>query len=139
METNIMTISQQLAHCSGTEGYHRFNMLFRNVIATDGMMFLAKNGGNNGAFWLLEAIASHLKTNFKLQKTQQEGLLFWNLTLNKNDNGCVLTCKKDSDQPDLVRQEIKYTDIGTNLGANEIKIWSAPQDKYIVLMLPSEY
>lgn len=43
------------AHTIGSEEFHRF-CGFSNMIATDGMLFVAETCG---AFWLLEAVASH--------------------------------------------------------------------------------
>ena len=49
-------IRHALAHCSGSESYHRWSMLFRRHVATDGVKVLAELCG---AYWLLDAIVSY--------------------------------------------------------------------------------
>ena len=48
-----------LAGFSGTEEYHRYSPLFRRMLLTDGAKYVADNGGGHGAYWLMDAIASH--------------------------------------------------------------------------------
>lgn len=130
-----MTVNDHLNHFTGTNGYHRFG-LSSKVVATDGTIFLAKEAG---AYWLLDAISSHITAGDKnVRQLARDGMLFWNCKMN-NKGGCVLTARYDSDQPNLVEQKIPYTDLKEKLGADEVDIWSAPQDDLIVLMLKSEY
>jgi hypothetical protein len=46
-----------MAQFTGTEEWHRYSPLFRNVLLTDGAKYLAEECG---AFWLIDMIASHL-------------------------------------------------------------------------------
>lgn len=46
-----------LTQFTGTEEYHRWSPLFRNVIASDGAMYVAEQCG---AYWLLDVIGSHM-------------------------------------------------------------------------------
>ena len=45
-----MTLAERLEGFYGTEGYHRFN-LFTPIVATDGVIYFAKEGN---AFWALD-------------------------------------------------------------------------------------
>ena len=40
-------------------GVVRWSPLFRQMVLTDGAKFVADNGGAHGAYWLMDAIASH--------------------------------------------------------------------------------
>jgi hypothetical protein len=135
-----------LAQFTGTEQYHRFNGMFRRVVATDGCMYVAQNGGGSGAFWLLEAIASHIVTNAKLRRGRLAELQFWKLEShtitrgpNKGRKDWKLTCREDSDVPPAVTQNIPYSDFDLD----SIDIWAAPSqvggENVWVLYLPSEH
>jgi len=122
-----------LGQFTGTEAYHRFSILFRNIVLTDGAMYVAKNGGTNGAFWLMDAIASHQPAARKHAALRD--IQFWKLTV-KPDHSCTLECRADSDKPVLIKQEIGYTDFDRD----EIDLWVQPGGENLwVIMLPSEY
>ena len=98
---------------TGSLDWTRFNpVLFRNVIASEGMMHVAEAGE---AYWLLDAIASHEAANSKLRAACAadagcDYLHFWTLTVDLAKKSATLVCRKDSDQPAIVTQRIKYTD-----------------------------
>ena len=71
----MLTVAD-LNQFTGTMSYHLFNGMFRNFVATDGAMHVAKEGG---AYWLLEAIASHIATNSKLRSGPLAEIQFWKL------------------------------------------------------------
>lgn len=122
-----------LAQYTGTEQYHRWSILFRNMVLTDGAMYVAKNGGSHGAFWLMDAIASHQPAARKHQALCE--IQFWKLRVNA-DRSCTLECRADSDKPVLIKQDIEYTDFDRD----EIELWVQPGGEgYWVIMLPSEY
>lgn len=76
-----------------------------------------------GAYWLIDLIASY---QYKLTNEQFQ---LWELTLDA-ENGCKVTCKADSDLPNMIVQKIPYTDFPEN-----IKLYVS----HNTLMLPSEY
>ena len=122
-------IENGLVHCYGTEGYH-FNGLFgKNFVYTDGVKYLLESAN---CYWLLNAIFSYRKT---------EDFQVWSL---KVDNGkAVLTMKEDSDCPNIVEQEIPYTDFPLD----EIEFYAINDHNcggewgpvHVVLMLKTEY
>lgn len=104
-----------LRQFTGTEHYYR--TLFGRH--TDGVQFLACEAG---AFWLVDAIFSHRR---------REPFQVWRLAVDLEQKTCVLTMQEDTGQPELVRQEIPYTDFPMA----EIELWLIDG----VLILPSEY
>jgi len=137
METTDLETS--LAHFTGTEAWHRYSPLFRQLLLTDGVKFLCENAG---AYWLVDAIGSHIFTNRKVFDPRQNPMQFWNLTV--TGDKAVLTCTdggKHGEEPiELARQDIEFTDFPLP----KIDIWAAwelgldPKGAF-VLMLPSEY
>ena len=86
----------------------------RNLIYSEGMAHVAEHAGG-GAFWLLDAIASHEVHNpelvaFKQADLDFDSMRFWTLTVDTEKHTAVLECRGDSDQPAVVRQEIEHTD-----------------------------
>ena len=120
---------------TGTEEWTRWNrLLFPNMVMTDGVKYVAENGGGHGAYWLLDAIGSYQR---KLLKTQaMREMQIWTLKVNLSNHTCVLTCQADSDKPAVVTQKIECTDFDLD----EMTIWVMPMDETIyTLLLPSEY
>jgi hypothetical protein len=95
-----------LAGFTGTEQYHRWSPLFRNMLLSDGTMYIAENGGTNGAFWLMDAIASYQPKLLKNPRLREYQL--WDLTV--KDESAVLTCRGDDGEKPVVRQKIEFTD-----------------------------
>ncbi len=138
----MLTVAD-LNQFTGTMNYRLFNGMFRNFVATDGAMHVAKEGE---AFWLLEAIASHIATNSKLRTGPLAEIQFWRLesrTLksgpNKGKKRWALSCRADSDLPPVVTQNIEYSDFPLD----SIDLWVAPtylgDRKVWVIYLPSEH
>jgi hypothetical protein len=109
-------MNEILSYSTGTEAYHRVSPFTKTVI-TDGVLSVCQR---LGAFWLVDAITSYNK---------QEEVQFWTLTV--TDRKAVLSMREDSDQPELARQEIPFTDFPEG----EWKFYLMDG----VLMLPSEY
>lgn len=126
---------------TGSEQWTRFNpLLFPNVIASEGMMHVAEHAGG-GAFWLLDAIASHEVANSELAAAKRSDpdldyMRFWTLTVNLEKKAALLQCRKDSDQPAVVRQVIEYTDFPFSLTIYAGNDGPGTPTK---LFLPSEY
>ena len=128
-----MINEQDLSQFYGTENYHRWSALFPNIYLTDGVQYVAENGGQNGAFWLMDAIASHQPNALKIPELSE--IQFWTLTVNP-DKSAELVCQIDSDRKPSIVQKIGYTDFDLP----EIKLWVAPADTHnYVIYLPSEH
>ena len=138
-----MLTTADLNQFTGTNGYHLFNAMFRRIVATDGAIHVAKTAG---AYWLLEAIASHIMTNPKVRTGPLAELQFWKLeskTLqrgpNKGSKRWELSCRADSDLPPVVTQKIEYSDFPLD----SIDLWVAPSEidgqRVWVIYLPSEH
>lgn len=125
---------QELKQFTGSVNFfrHHFN---RAVIYTEGVQYLAENGK---AYWLIDAIASHIGTQ-PFQKAvanddRIELLHIWNLAV-QDDRSAKLTTKVDSGVAPFIEQRISYTDFTLQ----EIDIWAGNNGQGFTLMLPSEY
>ena len=126
----------QLDQFTGTEGYLRWSPLFRRMVLTDGAKFVAENGGTNGAFWLMDAIASHQPKALKNEMLRD--IQFWTLEVKERDGrkSAVLTCRTDSDEKPTIIQKIEYTDFDLP----KIDLWVEPLDENTyVILLPNEH
>jgi len=126
----------ELDQFTGTDGYTRWSPLFRRMVLTDGAKFVALNGGANGAFWLMDAIASHQPKALKNEMLRE--IQFWKLEV-KEKNGsksAVLTCRFDSGEKPFITQKIEYTDFDLD----KIDLWVEPLDENTyVILLASEH
>jgi hypothetical protein len=126
----------ELDRFTGTEGYTRWSPLFRRMVLTDGAKFVANNGGAHGAYWLMDAIASHQPK--ALRNEMLRDIQFWTLEV-KEKNGsksAVLTCRTDSGEKPVITQRIEYTDFDLP----KIDLWVEPLDENTyVILLPSEH
>ena len=124
--TNPDQLVADLRQFTLTTQWHQWSNL-THLVCTDGMKYLAEEAG---AYWLLDAIASHqsapaIKDSHELQELQ-----VWVLSVNA-DNSCRLTCAEDSDAPPVIVQDIALTDFPLK----EIKLYVCNN----VILLPSEY
>lgn len=135
-EVTPATIESIYDHArGGSESYHRFSSLFRRTLLTDGAHTLAETAG---AYWLMDAIASHqagaAKKGFTHYDTQ-----FWQLTVHEKPirgKKAVLELRHDSGEPAVIRQLIEYTDFPVG----QWKLWVGAVDETMkVIMLPTEY
>ena len=122
---------------TGSEQWTR-HWMARNLIYSEGVAHVAEQAA---AYWLLDAIASHEVANPELvaAKAADEGLdymRFWTLTVNTIQQKAVLECRKDSDQPAVVRQVIEYTDFPFSITVYAGNDGPGTPTK---LYLPSEY
>jgi hypothetical protein len=128
-------IEKQLGKFRCTTCYHRFSLLFRNFVLTDGAKYIADRCG---AYWLFDLIASH-QSNPKVKDSRRIGdsIQFW--TLKVEDQQGVIICEWDKDQV-VLEQKIDYTDFPLP----QVRIWVAKTqlaDESIVWVayLPSEH
>lgn len=123
-----------LSGFTGTETWHRWSVLFPRMLMTDGAKYVADHGGDAGAYWLMDAIASHqtaLQKNPRFKDAQ-----FWKLDVNK-DKSARLTCVEDSGMPPAIEQEITYTDFDMDT----LSLYCMPvgDGMNYTILLPSEY
>lgn len=111
-----------LAQFSGTMEYHKHWL--RAFVVTDGVKYLEQNG----AGWLVDAIASYQSEQTLEKNPELREFQIWKLVV-RPDNSATLWCKKD-EQGVVLSQQIEFTDF--------------PFDEFTlylmggVLLLPSE-
>ena len=111
----------QLAHFTGTAQYYRIT---RQHLLTDGTRYLADAAG---AYWLMDAIASHLG---------EIGTADWFVVVRMLvEDSAALMIYEDGNGQEHARQQIPYTDFPMS----EITIYCCWDGLHWVLMLPSEY
>ena len=115
-----------LANFYGTSQWYRH--WSRQLLMTDGTHFLCENG----AAWLIDAIASHQGPRLARACGYFQ---FWTLKVDLEKHEAVLICQRDSGEPRLVEQKIPYTDFPLA----EIKIWVEGEGENKVCLLPSEH
>lgn len=120
---------------TGTERWHKWSALFPRVLLTDGAHYIAENAGENGAYWLMDAIASYQPDLLRVHSMRSFQL--WKLEVDTAKHTAVLSCQEDSDLTPLVTQEIEYTDFDLP----ELRLYCMPSGdgKTQVILLPSEY
>ena len=98
--------------------------------------FVADNGGRNGAYWIMDAIASHQPKALKNEMLRE--IQFWALEVTEKDGrkSATLTCRTDSGEKPVITQKIEYTDFDLP----KIDLWVEPLDeKTYVILLPNEH
>lgn len=110
-----------LAHFYGTEQYYKHPF---GILLTDGAHYLSQNG----AGWLIDAIASYQTKTWLASEPMLQQIQFWKLIVHANESA-TLICERDTDDI-AITQEIEYTDFP----ADGIKLYLSNG----VLMLPSE-
>lgn len=123
-----------LAHFTGTQAYTRFSSTAPNLLLTDGALYVAENGGDSGAYWLMHAIASY-QTQLLNRYNWASEMQVWTLEVN-NNKSATLICQHDSASLPEIREVIRYTDFDLA----KIALWVMPAGYgKFVIMLPSEY
>jgi hypothetical protein len=95
---------------------------------SQGVKHLAEHGGANGAFWLLDVIASHQPEAMRDPMLRE--IQFWKVKVDVEKHSCVVACHRDGDDV-AITQAIEFTD----LQLPEVSIWVANR----VMYLPSEH
>ena len=131
-------LEQELAAFTGGDNWTRWSsLLFPGVVASEGLMHLAERAG---AYWLLDAIASHEKSNPAMQAACQspdfDYLHFWRLAV-REDKSAMLSCDHDIGEPSVVEQHLEFTDFP--LQAVVIYAGKNTPSDFRRLYLPSEY
>jgi hypothetical protein len=137
-----MFTKDQLDGFIGTENYHRWSILFRRHVLTDGCKFVADNGSKSekgSAYWLFDAIASY---HSKVMKHKDDRLHYFQIwKLNVTDGKAVLTCWADTGKGERakIRQEIEYTDFPDGDYQFYVQPGEVGGQVVYVIMLTSEY
>ena len=107
----------------GTEGYHRWSILFPKFVMTDGVKYLVDAAE---CYWLVDAIASH--------RNVYHDSGFATAKLSVKDSRGKLKILDGNDKV-LARQEIPYTDFPLD----EITLFVIDNGDFWVILLTSEY
>jgi len=131
MKMTAEQLRDGLTNFYGSESFHKFSVLFPKHILTDGAKFLADNAG---AYWLMDAIASHHGKCIKDEMLRD--MQFWTLKTDVEKHTAVLTCDRDTNDT-AIKQVIEHTDFPLP----EIKLYCAPSGdgKHYTILLDSEY
>ena len=114
-----------LSQFTGSEEWHRH---LSGLLFTDGILYLAQNGGKGGAFWLIDAIASYQPDKRIRGNAMLRDFQLWELAV--TGSTAVLSCRADSDRKPVISQVIEFTDFDRS-----IKLYVCGD----TLLLPSEY
>jgi hypothetical protein len=87
----------ELEQFTGTEQYYRH---CAGLVYTDGVKYLAEKAK---CYWLLDIVASYQP------QLKDAGFQFWRIEVSA-DHSAVVTCREDSDCPEIVKQTIEYAD-----------------------------
>lgn len=109
---------------NGTDGYYRWSPLFQTCVLTDGTLYLAEQAG---AYWLMDAIASHQID----PKVRKQPFQVWKLS--RLGEAWVLVCE-DGNYNEITRQRIEYSDFPLD----EITLFVGQSGGRTVIFLPSE-
>jgi hypothetical protein len=121
--TNIPKLTAEALHqFTGTDQWYRHGLM-RNVLYTDGVLYLAETGG---AHWLVDEIA----TTQLVRTVAAEPFQHWTLRVTAADRSGVLTCD-DGNGNTVYTKAIEWTDFPLD----EVELYFTGG----VIMLPSEY
>lgn len=111
----------QLTQFTGTEKYYRIS---RNHLLTDGTKYVAETAG---AFWLMDAVASHLS-----ELGTDDWFVLVRVTVT---NASAVMRYEDGNGNVRAQQAIPYTDFPMP----KFMLYACWDGEHWVLMLPSEY
>lgn len=107
----------------------------RSVIYTPGVRYVAEKAD---AYWLIDAIASHLGSTEYLHATVTDDRLcyfmVWTLEVTE-DHSAILSARADSPDAPWVSQNIEFTDFPLD----NIEVFAATDGRHWTLYLPSEH
>lgn len=121
----------QLAQFTGTEQWYRHN-LNRNLIYTDGVKFLAENGGEQGAYWFIDKVACEIAP---LLKSKNERFGFITLCVGLTDTNQAMILVTDGNDKQLATYHIHFTD----MQPGNWKFYLVDDQTHLTLLLPGEY
>lgn len=126
-------VREYIGNANGTLHWHKFNMLFARHLASDGAKLIADQCG---AYWLLEAIASH----YVRKAVAVEPFAVWTLGVHDSEARAVVLVGDDGNGRELARQVIPYSDFPREL--LPLKLYCENSDllngRARLIMLPEE-
>ncbi|MDA8089530.1 MAG: hypothetical protein M0Z61_04840 [Nitrospiraceae bacterium] len=128
-EATEKTLQADLIQFTGTSGYYRWSALYPNMVLTDGARYLAEKAG---AYWLMDAIASHIVYGGNRKRMREEGFVVAKMKVNGRSARLTLD---DGNGNVLARQRIGYTDFPKP----GIELYAEYGDGRWVILLPSEH
>lgn len=134
----MTNLHSELHQFCGSEQWTRTNPFAPNVICSEGVVYLAEKAG---AYWLIDAICSHLTHSAEIKKLGEPFRAFHLWKLKKNeDGGATLTAVEDTGCKPVVSQEIPYTDFPFPAdGEFTLYVGNDGSNTYNKIFLPSEY
>jgi hypothetical protein len=123
----INEIKANLDQFTVTQEYHRWSILFKKHLLTDGAKYLADK---LNCYWLMDAVASWHGEAMKHEALRE--MQVWKLTV--KGSKALLVCEDGNDNK-ILQQKIPYTDFLLN----EITLWVQPCEDKFVIFLPNEY
>jgi hypothetical protein len=118
-----MSLQSEIKQFTGGDEF--YSHWTKRIIYTEEIQFIAEK---YGAYWFIDVIASYQKV--KNKEGEVADFQVWELKLDKEGSGCVITCKEDSGEPDLIKQIVPFTDF-----PEDITVWVEGN----TLLLPSEH
>lgn len=124
---NPQDLINALGQFIGTETYHRYSALFRHILLTDGVKFLADEAG---AYWLMDVIGSHLSS-----VPRDQGFVVCRYAGTPNGSGLFSLTNDIPARNTYATQSVTYSDFPLD----EIVMYAARHGAGWVVMLRSEY
>jgi len=93
-----MDLRSELSNFTGTTCY--YSSSFGTLKLTEGIHYLREKAN---CFWLVDIVESYQPT------LKEVCFQIWKITVNE-DQTAVVTCREDDGLPELVKQDIPYTD-----------------------------
>jgi len=118
-----------LSQFTGTEQWYRHD-LNKRMLYTDGVRYFAKNGGEIGAYWLLDKTA--LEICPLLDRTNQAFDVV-SVIVNLDHSADIIVT--DGNEGQLLRLDINFTDLQNG----EWRFYLIEEGDHRVMLLPSEY
>lgn len=121
-----------LSGFSGTQQYHSWSVLFPHVYLTDGAQYVAEHGGQHGAFWLMDLIASYQPALRRMD------FQVWRLEVDTK-NACGILFLEDGDDSVLFHKHIHLTDFDIPVISLWVEYGQVANETCRVILLPSEH
>lgn len=128
-------LTSELDQFTGSNQLHRWSQLFRNMVITPGVKYLCDNSGEQGCYWLIDAIASYQPKLLSHQDRRLAYMQIWILSVNLEKRNAVLICVADIGEKPVVIQKFDSTD----MQLPTVRLWVVSNEHENIIMLPSEY
>ena len=129
MSTKAAFDWSSLAHFTGSLERYRLTVAGK-VLCTEGVHHLANEAG---CFWLVDVVASH-QTKAAVRR---EEFQLWRIERHGKE-GALVTCRRDTNDKPVCRQEIEYTDFPFPEDGS-FEFYGIREGEYLIMLLKSEY